>query len=770
MPDLLPLDGLRVLEFGDGLAAPLIGLALADLGADVVRCEDDSKELGDCALQAALSRGKRVYRYGERDRESLLAFAAGADVALDIRRVPDDVTRSLNSDVVRLALPPFSSSDPDRANHPDDEGLVLAAAGVFAEQGPNNRLRRSIPTGMPMPIASAYAAAYGTVAILAAVYGRIRHGHGETIEVPLFNALLEGFSYNHLNIAGLPERYTHPPAKTRLPSNARLPEVELQALLDPLYRSYQTADGHWFYVATPAHRGHVKRLLQTLGLWKALVADGLPLDDSYLRSALWRDPERGSVFAYPKLAPAWCERLRSEVGTAIARRSCAEWEAVFAAEGLCGTRVRSSAEWSASAHAQEAGLIISVRDPLSGMVAVPGPFVWQCTASKRHPRRIVEDAQWLGAPWRYPKKQTRHLPLAGVRVLDLCNVIAGPTVAGTLVRFGADVTKIDPPSVSFDPFITMVLSLQSARGKESLLLDIKDPAGRLAFDQLAAHCDLITFNGTDNQLSDLGLSLPRLSALKRNVVLTQVSAFDGPQRGPFSGRLGVDEVLQAATGVMHRMRAPGAPPEEYAHFGTIDVVTGVWGASGAIAGLIGAVRDGKARRMATSLAAGGASVQFPFLWRSDKHGDAPDPSAAQRPHPQQAGRLLIPTEANGGTMAPANYEVRGVTEPLRTYAQLRASLAHPPAPHNQPLPDTLPLARFESHRDHPSGLTIELVSQCAVCFEHTALLTPGHPRKYGADTRCILQRAGCDETTITALLNSGAAAESWPFHEQYLPD
>ena len=96
--------------------------------------------------------------------------------------------------------------------------------------------------------------------------------------------------------------------------------------------------------------------------------------------------------------------------------------------------------------------------------------------------------------------------LDGLKVLDLTNVIAGPTIASTLARFGADVTHVQPVRPSVDPWNTVVFGLQANRGKKSALLDLRSDAGREALERLIRKSDVVTLNATDAQRDALGLS------------------------------------------------------------------------------------------------------------------------------------------------------------------------------------------------------------------------------------------------------------------------
>ena len=95
--------------------------------------------------------------------------------------------------------------------------------------------------------------------------------------------------------------------------------------------------------------------------------------------------------------------------------------------------------------------------------------------------------------------------LEGLRVLDLTNVIAGPTIGSTLARFGAEVTLVRPVEPSVDPWNAVVFGLQVQCGKESILLDLSTDTGQAILGRLIAQADVVTMNGTDAQCARLGL-------------------------------------------------------------------------------------------------------------------------------------------------------------------------------------------------------------------------------------------------------------------------
>ena len=173
-----------------------------------------------------------------------------------------------------------------------------------------------------------------------------------------------------------------------------------------------------------------------------------------------------------------------------------------------------------------------------------------------------------------PKKDMGGGWLDEINVLDLTNVIAGPTIGSTLARFGAKVTLVQPAVPSVDPWNAVVFGLHAHRDKESILLNLRSEEGRQVLAQLLQASDVVTMNTTDAQREALGLSEARLQELNPRLILVQLDAFGGPKRGPESDHLGYDDLAQAATGVMTRFGGGAKTPEEHAHFGTIDALTG----------------------------------------------------------------------------------------------------------------------------------------------------------------------------------------------------
>ena len=136
--------------------------------------------------------------------------------------------------------------------------------------------------------------------------------------------------------------------------------------------------------------------------------------------------------------------------------------------------------------------------------------------------------------------------LQGIRVLDLCIILAGPTCGRTLGEFGADVIKIDDPARPVD----IHGSLDVNRGKRSILLDLKSEQGREVFWRLVDTADVIVENNRKGSLARLGLGYEDLKRRKPDIIYASLNAYG--YDGPWSERPGWEQLAQAVSGIQVR--------------------------------------------------------------------------------------------------------------------------------------------------------------------------------------------------------------------------
>ncbi|WP_300556028.1 CaiB/BaiF CoA-transferase family protein [Limnohabitans sp. Rim8] len=156
-------------------------------------------------------------------------------------------------------------------------------------------------------------------------------------------------------------------------------------------------------------------------------------------------------------------------------------------------------------------------------------------------------------------------PLAGLKVLELGQLIAGPFAAKTLADFGADVVKIEPPGAG-DPLRqwrlmkdgTSVWWQVQSRNKQSLALDLKQPAAQDIVRQLAAESDVLIENFRPGAMENWGLGPEDLMALNPRLIVLRVSGYG--QTGPYRDRPGFGVVGEAMGGIRHLTAEPGRVP------------------------------------------------------------------------------------------------------------------------------------------------------------------------------------------------------------------
>jgi len=285
--------------------------------------------------------------------------------------------------------------------------------------------------------------------------------------------------------------------------------------------------------------------------------------------------------------------------------------------------------------------------------------------------------------------------------------------------------------------------------------------------------------------------------------------YGGPRRGPKADYLGYDDLAQANTGVMCRFGGGPETPEEHAHLGTIDVLTGYCACVALGAALVRRVRTGRGGLARASLTAAGNLIQAPFMYDFDGRPPFDEPSgrevkgwgpfyhcypasdgwfffAAPRERkaaiarvPELAGLAELPEAELARALAErfaakplAHWQAalaRGTTAVMQlgTLAGTRdASLVAESGANEIDL--TRDTFRAIRHDRHPMGRWVDLVAPNAVRPQAAAIAIPRSARKYGADTRAVLARLGQGDQEIDRMIAAGVAATGWS--EKYLPE
>ncbi|KAI5841122.1 CoA-transferase family III domain-containing protein [Morchella snyderi] len=204
-------------------------------------------------------------------------------------------------------------------------------------------------------------------------------------------------------------------------------------------------------------------------------------------------------------------------------------------------------------------------------------------------------------------------PLAGIRVLDLTRVLAGPYCTQILGDLGAEVIKVEHPVRGDDtrawgpPYAKPISGegpgesayfLAANRNKKSLALSFKHSTGQRILHDLVAKCDVLVENYLPGTLSKYGLDYATLSKLNPGLIYASITGYG--QTGPYSNRAGYDVMVEAEMGLMHITGEPEGPPVKVG-VAVTDLTTGLYCSNGIMAALIARGHTGRGQWIDVSL-------------------------------------------------------------------------------------------------------------------------------------------------------------------------
>ncbi len=557
------LDGTRVIDFGQYIAGPLTAMLLADQGADVIRVDPPGGPRHDTAANATWNRNKRsIVLDLKRDDDGEVArrLIGTADVVVENFRpgVMDrlglgaEAMTSANPGLVYCSIPGFASDDP-RAGVRAWEGVVGAATATYRA---NPRTGRPVYTAVP--ISSVYAAFMASVSIAMALNARERDGLGQVIEAPLFDSTFAAMGNRGLRVHNRPG-----------------PDPRMVAQQMGVSGQFECKDGRW-----------VMYMGGNLKARAFLEATG---------AADWVDAVRDGRLT--------SEEMRRRAEEMFRTRTAAEWEAFSEEVGTECAVCRTSAEWLRDPGALTSEMIVDTDDPELGRTRGPGISVRmsESVPTIRSPRPRLDEhrveilREVDGGPKPVPPavESTLRRALEGVKVIDLCIILAGPTCGRTLAEFGADVIKIDSPSrqaVAFHNDIN--------RAKRSIVLDLKTEEGMMVFWRLVEQADVVVQNFRKGVAERLGFGYEAVRARRPDIVYGSMNTYG--QVGRYAGRPGHEQIAQAATGMQERYGGSFRPMLQ--PFAVNDYGTGFMGAYGVALALLLRQRTGQGQHVDTALA------------------------------------------------------------------------------------------------------------------------------------------------------------------------
>ena len=525
------LDGITVVEVGNGPLSGMVGMVLADFGAQVVWFEYGQSE-----------REYRVWHRGKLRVSVNLAVAAGS-AREDAAKIRQHILASADvfltdlsaAALVQLGLN-WSSLEPLRpdliqgqisgfgednkyshlaANGESlaaDESLVAAAIGrMMVFEGVAERPGPVYPA---LKVGTHGASQAMLAGILAQLFSRTENGHGQLLRSNMLRALTA------YDLVGLGASQVDP---------SPVPDTDPHAVLPMLnYQPVQCADGRWLQL------GNLLPHLQA----NFLKAAGL--EDVLEEVRLLEEPFSEAVI----------EDFRRRICLQMQTRTQQQWMDLFLADGgVAGHPYQSTqealldADIVANGHSDATGGVTQL-GLLGDFTATPGQVAgapeaisMAALALKNLPNTASSDA--------FKTKAT--LPLAGVTIVEAAAIIASPFGASMLADLGARVIKIEP--IEGDPFRVMAFGLGAARcntDKESIALNLKSAEGQKIAQSLIAKADLFIHNYRPGVPERLGLDYASLSERNPQLVYMSVNGY-GPN-GPGVLRPSTHPIPGAALG------------------------------------------------------------------------------------------------------------------------------------------------------------------------------------------------------------------------------
>ena len=596
------LDGLTVLDLSTGSAAGLATMFLADHGARVVRLVatqsahlrqggfvvwDRGKVCAMLELNLALdglgSSGTHRIHTGTPAAE-FLRLVAGADILVEdfapnspLQRLVDwPRLKYVNPRLISCSITAYGKRGPWKDEPPIDD-LVLARTGLLSGM-PGFR---PAPVHVVHPLPSVGAALLAATGIAAALLARESTGRGRQVET----SLLAGALLFQTKVTG--ERLDRQVFQSHPSGSA------------PFYSVYPCADGQWVQLGC-VHAGFITTAAKALGIgelveeprFKIGLGGTLPADDAELRATLTRI-------------------LRS--------KPYAEWAAIFEAADIPFAPAQQIEEGISDLQVLHNGMVTKLEDPGVGATTqmgvpvrlsrTPGRIAGPRTAVQLAAADIAVSPPSCNSPMSPGGETIDPLPLAGVRILEITNLIAGPTAGRILADLGADVIKLEPPAGDISRPLGRPYFYSVNFNKRSVCVDTQTEPGKKIVQQIAATADALVANLRPHATERMGIT----SAVNPRLIETHLTGYGWT--GPYAKRPGIDPLAQALLGLSRAQGGADNPPVFAAQLAPTDYTNGAMGAFGTILALFARARSGIVQRVDSDLLSSGIVLSSAWFTR-----------------------------------------------------------------------------------------------------------------------------------------------------------
>ena len=564
------LDDIIVIDASQGKAAALCSMLLADNGARVIKIGQSRDHMDSDPEFAILDRGKEFCAVSLEEKDKIVKLISRADVLIDDLDVGDERRKHLdfedlvvlNPGLVHCSMTPFGTDGPIRME-PHIPDLVKARMGIF-HSAPGFREGHIYVVHPIVEVGAGILAAQGVVA---ALFSRLVTLSGRKLETSLMaGALL----------------FTPLAGGTSVPQQTRNSTAVGGA---PFYSVYECSDGKWLQLGC-IHLGFIDQASSVMG-----IADVL-LDPKYGGGRIPTDDSAR-------------EELFEIVKNIMKSDSSGNWATRLEEADVPFAIVATVSEAMANTQVIHNGLIHELIDPVFGEMTQYG-LTLQLSGTPGHikgPRKEVGWDELELSPQQQdyvfsPTLLATELPLEGVKVGDITNVIAGPVAGRLLADLGADVLKIETFTGDFSRGPSAIFrSLNS--NKRSISIDSKNPDCKDTLQHIVSECDALVANLRPGATERMGIGGQQLREINPTIVETHVTAFGWD--GPLSSRPGVDPLAQAYMGLQHAQGGEGNQPSYLSHLAPCDYSGGALAAYGTVLGLYVKKKTGIGQKIDTNL-------------------------------------------------------------------------------------------------------------------------------------------------------------------------
>ncbi len=658
--DALPLAGIKVLEFCHTVMGPSAGVILADLGAEVIKVEAAPE--GDTTRRARGFANGFFYAFNRNKRSLAVDLKSAEGRALIYRLVgesdvlvenfgPGTLERMgygyaalarINPGIIYCALKGFLSGPYE--HRPALDAVVQYQAGLAYMTGPPGQ-----PLRAGASLVDIMGGMFGVIATLAALNERRRTGAGQLVKSALFEttAFLVGQHMASEAASGTPP----PPMSVKKEKGGAW----------AIYETFETKDGESIFIGLTSDN-HWR------GFWEHFERPDMIEDKRYATN-------RQRVAERETTVPL--------VAEAVGRHSLAELIELCDRINVPFSPVSQPGDLFDDPQLGADGRMLEIDFP-NGQTRPMPPLPVEIGAHRLGLRRQTPEvgtdsreilgelgldeaeiddlgargvAVWPGLePTGNPTPEPAPtppaapdgtgdsaLPLAGIKVLEFCHTVMGPSAGVQLADLGAEVIKVEAVTGSDRLAHLRGGSLIWNRNKRSLAVNLKSDDGRALIHRLAEKTDILIENYGPGTLDRLGYGYKDLSAINPLIVFCALKGF---LSGPYEHRPALDEVVQYMAGLAYMTGLPGAPTRVGAS--VIDIMGGMFGIIAVLAALGERERTGKGQFIKSSLFESTCFLMTQHMASEVISGKPPAPMSAKVETGSAAWAIYEPFETADG--------------------------------------------------------------------------------------------------------------------------